>query len=87
MNLAKKLGCIGFAIGFIGPVLFYANPSSFPTFESTFMCPWCPIVDWAFATRWAWVGIGIRLGLVSGLLLAIAGLAVGYTASRIARAN
>ena len=87
MNLAKKLGCIGFVIGFLAPVLFYATPPSFPTFESPFVCPWCPIVFWGFTTKWTWATVGLRLGLVSGLLLAVIGFAIGYAASRIARHN
>ena len=85
MNLAKKLGCIGFIIGFIGPAVFYTSPVSFPTFGSHFVCPWCPIADWAFPTRWTWVNTALRFGVSSGLLLALTGLAIGYTASRISR--
>ena len=82
MKLGKIFGRLGFLIGFIGPVLFYASPVSFFTFESRFVCPWCPYVDWAYPTRMTWIGTGLRFGLFSGLVLAAVGFGIGYAVSK-----
>jgi len=87
MKLSKRFGLVGFLIGFVGPVLFYASPASFFTFESHFVCPWCPDLFWLHATRLTWMGAGLRFGLFSGLILAAVGFALGYAASRAIHAN
>ncbi len=87
MKLGKRLGCIGFVVGFLGPVLFYASPPSFFTFESHYVCPWCPSIDVAFPPATTWIKLGLLFGLICGLILASIGFAVGYGASRAARAD
>ncbi len=87
MKLGKRFGCIGFVIGFVGPVLFYASPPSFFAYESHFVCPWCPYIDIAFADTLTWLGVGLKLGLLCGLLFALIGLAIGYTVQRATHAN
>jgi hypothetical protein len=86
-KLGKRLGRIGFVVGFIGPVLFYASPPSFFAFESHLLCPWCPIVDIFFANSLTYLEVGLTTGLFSGLLLAFAGFGIGYAISGIARAS
>jgi hypothetical protein len=83
MRLAKRLGRSGFLIGFLPPFLFYASPPSFFTWESHWVCPLCPYIDMFFATRIAYVQLGLTIGLVCGLLLALTGFAIGYVISRL----
>ncbi len=73
MKLGKKLGRIGLVIGFPGPVLFYASPPSFFTYESRFLCPWCPYIDSPFMNGLAWLGFGLQIGLICSLALALSG--------------
>jgi hypothetical protein len=40
MKLGKKCGPIAFVIGVVGPILFYASPTSSWTYESRILCPW-----------------------------------------------
>jgi hypothetical protein len=40
MKLGKKCGPIAFVIGLVGPILFYASPTSSWTYESRILCPW-----------------------------------------------
>jgi hypothetical protein len=87
MKLGKRFGRLGFVIGFVGSLLFYASPMSFFTFESHFVCPWCPYVDSFNCGRLCWVELGLTSGLVFGLLLALIGFTFGYTASRITHAK
>lgn len=87
MKLGKRLGRIGFVVGFVGPFLFYASPFSWFSFESIFVCPWCPYIDVLdignripalMRANWlAWVNLGIAVGLVDGLLFGLAGFSVG----------
>ena len=83
LKLAKTLGRIGFAYGFVGSLLFYAIPPSLPTWESHLLCPQCPYITILNTGRLAWVEVGLRFGLVSGLVLALVGFAVGFCASRV----
>lgn len=78
MNLAKKLGCIGFVVAFTGSFLFYASPFSWLSFESPFVCPWCPIADFISPNWQTWVQLGLIVGLGSGLVLAMIGFCAGY---------
>ena len=87
MKWGKRLGRIGFVIGFLGPVLFYASPFSFITYESHLVCPWCPYVDFFHATTLTWIRAGLVFGLLSGLLLALVGFLVGYAVSRMKHAK
>jgi hypothetical protein len=82
MKLGKRFARVGFLIGFVGPVLFYASPVSLFTFESHFVCPWCPYVDGAYQTRMIWIGMGL-FALVSGLVLAAVAFAIGYAVSKV----
>jgi len=75
MNLGKRLGRIGFVVAFSGAFLFYASPFSWFSFESHFVCPWCPYTDIILANR---LQLGLTLGLASGLLLALIGFCTGY---------
>ena len=83
MRLGKTLGRIGFVIGFLGHFLFYACPFSWLSFESGFVCPWCAIVDTAFANWLTWVNLGLTVGLMSGLLLALVGFSAGYLVTAV----
>jgi len=85
MKLGKKLGGIGFVVGFVGSFLFYASPFSWPTFESRLVCLWCPYVDPVFVTRYTWLEIGLKVGLISGLLFAASGFVAGYLAELMRR--
>ena len=78
MNLGKKLGRIGFVIGCTGPFLFYASPFSWFSFESHFVCPWCPYIDVIDANWLTWLLLGLTVGFGSGLLLALIGFCTGY---------
>ena len=87
MKLGKRFGRLGFLIGFLGPVLFYASPVSFFTFESRFVCPWCPYVDWFHPTRMTWIGTGLGFGSFSGLVLGAVAFAIGFTVSKAIHAK
>jgi len=76
IEMKKRLRRIGFVVGFLGPLLFYASPDLWFTFECRVLCPWCPYVD--FLTRLGRLQAGLTTGLLSGLLLAAIGFSVGY---------
>ena len=83
MKLAETLGRIGFLVGFLGPLVFYLAP--FPLFQSRVLCPQCPYIDIAFATRLTWIQVALVIALLSGLTLALAGFGIGYTVSKLRR--
>src|SRR5437762_9681653 len=57
MKLGKIIGRIGFAFGLLGPLLFYSSP--YPLlYESRVVCPACPYIDIAFATKMTWIEVG-----------------------------
>jgi hypothetical protein len=85
MKWGKRLGRVGFVIGFLGPVLFYAAPGF--TYESHFLCPWCPYIDIFPSDRLAWLSLGLSVGLFCGLILALVGFIIGYAVSKVIRAN
>ena len=80
MKLGKRFGRIGFAVGFIGPILFYLVPF---TFESHIACPLCPYIDVGDGHPSLWLEIGLTLGLVQGLAFALLGFAIGYSVFKI----
>lgn len=80
MKLGKLIGRIGFVVGFIGPVLFYAVPYAF---ESHLACPLCPFIDVPFGHPLLWWQIGLTWGVIQGLLFASLGFGIGYAVSRI----
>ena len=80
MRMGKLLGRIGFATGFVGPLLFYAVPY---TFESRMACPLCPYIFVAFAHPLLWLQIGLQLGLIQGLIFALIGFVTGFSISKI----
>ena len=82
MKLAKRFGRTGFVVGFVGPFLFYASPFSWFSFESHFVCPWCPYIDVMHPNWLTWVQLGLTVGLVSGLLFALVGFPVGPSAGQ-----
>jgi hypothetical protein len=82
VKLGKIIGRIAFVVGFVGPVLFYASPPSFPTYESHIVCPLCPYSDVAFGHALLWLQIGLELGLFQGIAFALLGFTVGYSISR-----
>lgn len=84
MKPGKKIGRIGFVIGFLGPIFFYASPRSFVMYESRFLCAWCPYVDISRATR---LTLGLEFGLVSGISLAVIGFSIGYGVSKFAHSS
>jgi len=77
VTLGRMLGRIGFVVGFAGPFLFYVSPSSWFSFESGFACPWCPYIDFAFPNSLTGPYLGLTMGLMSGLLLALVGFCTG----------
>jgi hypothetical protein len=83
VKLGRLLGRIGFCIGFIGPLLFYASPPSLFAYESHVLCPDCPYVEVAFNTPMDWALRGLEAGLVRGLVFAVAGFVIGYVISRV----
>lgn len=85
MKLGKKLGRIGFVVGFVGAFLFYASPAGWFTYESHVLCPLCPYIDIAFGTRLMWVQIGLQAGLLWGILYAVAGFLIGIGISKARR--
>jgi len=85
MKLGKRLAGIGFAIGFLGSFLFYASPPAWPTSESGLVCPWCPYVDFVSVTKYTWLEIGLKVGLISGLLFAVGGFSAGCLAELAGR--
>jgi hypothetical protein len=87
MKLPKALGRVGFVIGFLGPLLFYASPPSLFTYESHVVCPYCPYVDIAFATRMTWLQVGLQAGLFFGLVLALTGFLFGYIIAKLRRSR
>jgi hypothetical protein len=86
MKWGKRLGRLGFVYGFVGSLLFYASPMGSPTFESHLLCPWCPYID-MIGGRLAWLQLGLVMGLIHGVILALVCLGVGYATSRIASAK
>ena len=83
MNLGKRVGRIGFDVGFLGSMLFYLSPPSFPLYESHVVCPLCPYVDVAFGSPLLWLKIGLGWGLFQGVAFAVLGFVIGYSVSRI----
>jgi len=57
MKWGKRLGRIGFVVGFVGPVLFYSFDMQS---VGIFVCPQCPHIDFMFYTRMDWVGLDLR---------------------------
>jgi hypothetical protein len=83
MKLGKVIGCIGFVIGLVGPVLFYTSPP--PFFQAFFVCPWCPYIVIFPSSTLTWVGVGLRWGLACGLLFALIGFVIGWTMAKVGR--
>jgi hypothetical protein len=77
MKLGKLMGRIGFVVGFIPPVLFYAVLPY--TLESQLACPFCPYIEVPFGHPLLWWQIGLTWGPIQGLLLA----SLGFGISRI----
>lgn len=84
VKTGKRLGRIGFVMGFIGPVLFYSVPI---TFEWHIFCPLCPYIDVPFAHPLLWLQIGLQLGLLQGLTFALLGFIIGYSISQLRNRN
>ena len=76
MKLAKRFGRIGFVFGFIGPILFYALH-----IESHLACPFCPYITVPFVSRLGWLEIGLKFGLLQGLVFAFLGFAIVFSFS------
>jgi len=85
MKLGKRLGRIGFVIGFVPAFWFYASPYSWFTFESHIVCPWCPYIDFFPSTWRTWLLLGLGMGLMSGLFFALIGFSTGCFVSLIRR--
>jgi len=81
MKLGKVIGRIGFAFGLLGPLLFYSSPHPF-FYQSHVVCPVCPYIDIAFATKMTWIEVGLRLGLFCGLAYALLGFGIGWSISK-----
>jgi hypothetical protein len=81
MKLAKVTGRIGFGFGLLGPVLFYSSTYPF-LYESHVVCPACPHIDIAYATKMTWIEVGLRLGLLCGLAFAQIGFGIGWSISK-----
>jgi hypothetical protein len=78
VKLGKRLGRVGFVVGFIGPILFYSVPY---TFESPVVCPLCPIVFVIPSPNP--LEMGLMVGLLQGLAFAILGFAAGWSISKV----
>ena len=84
MKLGKKIGRIGFVVGFVSPILFYqfgTNP------VVNFACLVCPHITMFGPTRLTWLQIGLGFGLVQGLAFALLGFAIGCAISKIQRSR
>ena len=84
MKLGKRLGRVGFVVGFIGPILFYSVPY---TFEWQVSCPLCPYIFLPFHSPSVWLEIGLKVGLLQGLLFATLGFAIGWSISRVRKST
>ncbi len=82
MKLGKKIGRIGFVVGFVGPVLFYVF---YTNSMASFACLFCPHITMFGPTRLTWLQIDLGFGLVQGLAFALLGFAIGYAISKIQR--
>jgi hypothetical protein len=82
VKLGKRIGRIGFGVGFLGSMLFYVSPHSFPLYESHVVCPLCPYVDVAFGSPLLWLQIGLGSGLLQGVAFGVLGFVIGYSISR-----
>jgi len=80
VKLGKRLGRVGFVVGFVGPILFYSVPY---TFESQVVCPLCPIVLVFLPPRSLWLEMGLMVGLLQGLAFALLGFAAGWSISKV----
>jgi len=78
MRLGKLFCWIGFVFGFIGPILFYSLH-----FESHIACPGCPYITVPFADSLVWLEIGLKFGVIQGLIFAVLGFAIGFSISKI----
>jgi len=78
VRLGKRLGRIGFVVGFIGPILSYSIHR-----EVYLFCLLCPHVDLAFGYPLVWLKVGLALGLMQGLVYALLAFAIGYSISKI----
>jgi hypothetical protein len=85
MRFARQLALLGFVIGFGGPVLYYETTPPFFPYQSSLVCPWCPFVTPDFGPTLAWLSAGLRLGVLSGIVIAIAAYTVGYMVALIRR--
>jgi hypothetical protein len=83
VKLGRLFGRIGFVVGFLGPLSFYASPPSWLTYESHLLCPYCPYIDLIFAEWSDWVLLGLKVGLLCGLILAFIGFVIGYLISKL----
>jgi hypothetical protein len=81
MKLAKTIGRVGFAFGFLGSLPFYLSPYP-PLYESHIVCPACPYADIPFATTMTLAQVALSFGLLSGLIYALIGFAIGYGISQ-----
>jgi len=82
MKFAKLLARIGFAVGLVGPLLFYLGPYAF-LYESHVVCPACPYVELPFATKMTWLEVALKLGLLCGLVYGMIGFGIGYSISKL----
>lgn len=85
MRTGKLLGRLSFVVGFIGPILFYAVPPPFATYQQFAVCPFCPHVEVLFSYPLLRLQIGLQFGLIQGLVFAVLGFATGYFISAIGR--
>jgi hypothetical protein len=85
MKSGKLVGRLLFVIGFIGPLLFYATPPAFPTYQAFAVCPLCPMIEVAFGHPLLWLRIGLQFGLVQGIAFAVFGFTIGYGVSAISQ--
>jgi len=83
MPLAKLIGRAGFTFGLVGSWLFYSSPPSSILYESHGVCPSCPYVDIPFASGLTRIQVGLSFGLLSGLVYAVVGFAMGSSISKV----
>jgi hypothetical protein len=83
MGVAKRYARIGFVVGFLGALLFYASPMRWFTYESRLACPLCPYIDVLMANWLTWLQIGMEAGLVIGLVYGLIGFGIGFVVAKV----
>lgn len=86
MRFARQLALLGLVLGLGGPVLFYDTPA--PMFPNGFgpVCPWCTFAAPSLANTLPRLDMGLKLGMVSAVVLALVGYVIGFVITSARRA-